>query len=235
MQKISDNLFTFTGMLVGRIYCIVDPDGLTLIDTGVKQTEGNILPQLRAAGYSPSDVKRILITHGHLDHIGGLPALKAATGAQVVTSEDERPYVEGKFPAPLPTRESLPPLAQMMHPGKKVPEPGTPVDRTVVDGDLLHEVFSGLQVVATPGHSPGHVSYWQPERRILFTGDVVMRLPGLRLPYAAFTPDMAQSKRSLQRVAALDAQIICFGHGVPMTQDAATRLRAFAARHLPTA
>jgi glyoxylase-like metal-dependent hydrolase (beta-lactamase superfamily II) len=235
VQKIADNLFCFSNLLAGRVYCIIDSDGLTLIDTGLTLAVGMILSQLKRAGYTPTDVKRILITHGHLDHIGGLPALKATTGAQVVTSEDERPYVEGKFPAPLPARENLPPLAQMMHPGKKGPELGTPVDRTVVDGEVLDEVFSGLQVVATPGHSPGHVSYWQPERRILFTGDVVMRLPGLRLPYAAFTPDMAQSKRSLQRVAALNAQIICFGHGVPMTQDAATRLRAFAARHVPPA
>jgi glyoxylase-like metal-dependent hydrolase (beta-lactamase superfamily II) len=228
MHKITDNLYTFTNLLFGRVYCITDPDGLTIIDAGLKLAAKRILRQLKRAGYAPTDVKRILITHGHYDHIGGLPALKAATGAQVIASAYERTYVEGKKGAPLPKRETLPPLARLMQRGAEKPEPGTPVDRTLTDGDLLAEVFGGLRAVATPGHSPGHMSFWQPERRILITGDVVMRTPWLRLPYAAYTPDMAQNKRSLKHVAELGAEIICFGHGVPLTKDAAARLRAFA-------
>ncbi|MDX2141163.1 MAG: MBL fold metallo-hydrolase [Chloroflexota bacterium] len=230
MHKITDHLYTFTNLLVGRVYCITDSDGLTIIDAGLGLAAKRIVSQLKRAGYAATDVKRILITHGHLDHIGGLPALKEATGAQVIASAYERPFVEGKTGVPLPKRDTLPPLARLMHPGKETPEPGTQVDRTVTDGDLLPEVFGGLRAIATPGHSPGHMSFWQPERRILITGDVVMRTPWLRLPFAAFTSDMAQSKRSLKHIAELGAEIVCFGHGVPLRRDATARLKAFAER-----
>jgi glyoxylase-like metal-dependent hydrolase (beta-lactamase superfamily II) len=108
---------------------------------------------------------------------------------------------------------------------------GTPVDRTVTDNEIISDVLGGLHVVATPGHSPGHISFWQPERGILFTGDVLMNLMGLRLPFAAFTTDMTQNKRSLARIAALKPPILCFGHGTPLTQDTAARLRTFAEKH----
>jgi glyoxylase-like metal-dependent hydrolase (beta-lactamase superfamily II) len=227
MHRITDNLYSFSNLLVGRVYCITDPDGLTVIDAGLGLAAKRIVSQLKRAGYALTDVKRILITHGHPDHVGGLPALKAATGAQVIASAYERPYIEGKKALPQPKREEVPLLARMMV-TKPQTMAGTPVDRTITDGDLLAEVFGGLRAVATPGHSPGHMSFWQPERRILITGDVVMRLPWLRLPFAAFTSDMAQSKRSLKHAAELGADMICFGHGVPMTRNAAARLKAFA-------
>jgi glyoxylase-like metal-dependent hydrolase (beta-lactamase superfamily II) len=73
------------------------------------------------------------------------------------------------------------------------------------------------------------VSYWLPSQRLLFTGDVVMRMGNLRLPFAAFTPDMAAEKRSLQRVAQMEIDILCFGHGNPIIGKASTALRKFAA------
>jgi glyoxylase-like metal-dependent hydrolase (beta-lactamase superfamily II) len=235
MQQIAERLFSFKNLLVGRVYCIVDTDGLTLIDCGLALATERVLRQLASAGYAPTDVKRILITHGHPDHIGGLPLLKAQTQAQVITSVDERPYVEGKLPVAQPMPEHVPPLARMMMPSKPQTMPGTPIDRTVTAGDILTEVMDGLQVIATPGHSPGHVSYWQPQRRILFTGDVVMRLPWLRLPFAGFTTDMAQNRRSVQSIAQLEPTMICFGHGLPMRENAAAQLKAFAAKAAPTA
>ena len=108
---------------------------------------------------------------------------------------------------------------------------GTPVDRTVEDGDVIDEVMGGLQVIATPGHSPGQVAFYQPERKILFTGDTMMNafsFNGLRLPFAVATPDMDEAKRSIRKVAQLDIEIACFGHGQPLTQDAAAQIRAFA-------
>ena len=109
---------------------------------------------------------------------------------------------------------------------KKLPT----VDRTVSDGDVI-EALGGLQVIATPGHSPGHVSFWQPERKILFVGDGIMNafgLSGMRLPFTVSTPDMAENIRSVRKIAELDAKIVCFGHGEPITQDAAAKIRAFA-------
>nr|MBN1229388.1 MBL fold metallo-hydrolase [Anaerolineae bacterium] len=221
MQKIADNLYTFTGLLAGRVYCIDDgPSGLTIVDAGLKSAAGKIITQLKKAGFNPAAVKRILVTHAHLDHIGGLPDLKAATGAEVIAHDLDRPIIEGKEGAPRAGGKSSPP-----------PDRGTPVDRVVSDGEALPKVMGKMVVYHTPGHSYGHLSFFQPERKILFCGDVFMHFMGrLSLPFAAYTPDMEENKTSAQKLAMLYPATVCFGHGPVLTQNAALKLRTFVNR-----
>jgi glyoxylase-like metal-dependent hydrolase (beta-lactamase superfamily II) len=209
MQLIAPGVYAFTGLMVGRVYALESADGLTVIDAGLGLAAGKVLKQLQANGHRPSDVKRILITHAHPDHIGGLAKLQAATGAQVVAHSLEWPLLVRQLPA-LPNT--------------------TATRREVRDGETLPEVLNGVQVILTPGHTPGHVCFWQPDRRLLFCGDVVMRWPRLRLPFAAFTVDMDEDKRSIKKLAELKAEVVCFGHGQPLTQNTASQLRAFAAK-----
>jgi glyoxylase-like metal-dependent hydrolase (beta-lactamase superfamily II) len=89
--------------------------------------------------------------------------------------------------------------------------------------------MGGLHVIATPGHAPDHISFWQPERKLLIIGDVMMRMFGrLRLPFAVATVDVEEDKRSIKKLTDYDAQVVCFGHGVPITQNAAEAIRGFA-------
>jgi glyoxylase-like metal-dependent hydrolase (beta-lactamase superfamily II) len=228
VKAIIPGLYTFGGLLMGRVYMIDDPDGVTLVDTGLEYTVSRVLSQLQAAGRSPADIKRILITHAHSDHIGGLPRLKEASGAEVICSVGERPVVEGKIPAAQPPRERLPGLWRLVPlPPQKFKR--TPVDRELMDGDVLPEVMGGLHVVATPGHAPDHIAFWQPERKVLIVGDVLMRLFGrVRLPIAAYTVDMEQNKRSLAKLTKYAPEVVCFGHGEPITENAGERIREFA-------
>jgi glyoxylase-like metal-dependent hydrolase (beta-lactamase superfamily II) len=229
-RQVVPGVYAFTGLVTGRVYLIVDDDGLTVIDAGLALAPPRIIRQLEALGYEAGDVQRILITHAHPDHVGGLPELQRLTGAEVITSEVEKPIVEGEAVAPRPPKESLSGLARLMHIPSR-PLPGTPVGRAVVDGDRLAEVFGGLEVVATPGHSPGHVAFWQAERRLLFCGDVMMHLfARLSLPFRAATPDMDENIRSISRVAALEPAVICFGHGPPLMEGAAEAVKRFARR-----
>ena len=96
MQQIMPGVHAFTGLLMGRVYALEDADGLTLIDAGLGLAAGKVLKQLQASGREASDVKRILITHAHPDHVGGLVKLQTATGAQVVAHSLERPVIEGQ-------------------------------------------------------------------------------------------------------------------------------------------
>jgi glyoxylase-like metal-dependent hydrolase (beta-lactamase superfamily II) len=221
MHLIVPGVYAFAGLLMGRVYAIEDADGLTVIDAGLGLAARKVLQQLQANRRQPSDVKRILITHAHPDHVGGLPALQAATGAQVIAHVLERPVIEGQVS--IARRTS----------GIRLPDTklkAAPVQREVQGGETLPEVLGGLQVIFTPGHAPGHICFWQPDRRLLFCGDVLMRLPRLRLPFAAFTVDMEENKRSVKKLAELNADVVCFGHGQPLVHDAASQLRAFAAK-----
>lgn len=225
MKQIVPKLYTLTGMVMGRVYLIEGADSLTIIDAALAFSVPAILKQ--TAQFADKPVKRILITHGHPDHIGGLPALKQATGAELIFSEIERPYIEGTQPLPRPPGR-LPMPQQTL--------PGTPVDRVVNEGDVIDTGIGDLHVVFTPGHAPGHISFWQPEQRILFTGDTMMHLLGrLRLPVPLFTLDMDENRRSVQKLADLEPAVLCFGHGTPITQGAAETLRAFAQRVSQTA
>jgi glyoxylase-like metal-dependent hydrolase (beta-lactamase superfamily II) len=207
MQPILPGVFAFTGLWMGRVYALEGADGLTLIDAGIGPAAEKILKQLQGHGHRPSDVKRILITHAHPDHVGGLARLQAATGAQVLAHEQEHQTLKG-----LLSNVSA-----------------TSVLAAVQADELLPTVLGGIRVILTPGHTRGHVCFWQPEQRLLFCGDVLLHLWGLRLPLPFVTVDLAVNKRSVKKLAELDAQGVCFGHGQPLLHDAAAHLRAFAA------
>lgn len=229
MKQIIPGLYTFTGLILGRVYAIEDPDGLTIIDAGMPIAAARVCRQIEAAGRKRTDVKRILITHGHADHIGGLPALAKATGAPVWAASIERPVIEGREPPATPPKERLRGVSRLMAAPPAL-QPGTPVDREIGEGDVLSDVMGGLHVLHTPGHAPGHLAFWQPERRVLFCGDVMMNLAGVRLPFRAYTVDMEEDIRSIQRLAALEAATVCFGHGPPLTRNTAARITSFAER-----
>lgn len=219
MKPIIPGVSCFTGLLAGRVYVIEDSDGLTLIDTGIMLAAARILKQLRAAGFQPGDVKRILITHAHPDHAGGLPKLKAETGAEVMASALEKPVLLGEVPILRPEKRLRPPAVRLKP---------APVDRVLEDGEMILEVMGGLQALHTPGHAPGHLAFWNPGRRILFCGDVIFNMTGMGLPWAIFTVDMAENKRSIRRLASLEPEVVCFGHGNPLMHNTAVVLRAFA-------
>lgn len=213
---------------MGRVYVITGRDGVTLIDTSLAGAEHRIARELRSIGYQLSDVKRILITHAHPDHIGSLAVLKRASGASIYAHyRHESAVIRNEKPMLRPAQRNVTTriLSSLLHERQRVP---LEVDRELHEGDQLDEVLPALEVIDTPGHSPGHCGFWQPEQRILFSGDVMLRIPfHLRLPMVAFTSDMDEAKRSIFKVAEMNVATLCPGHGKPYVGDAAPAIQAF--------
>ena len=206
--------------IVANPYLLIDPDGLTLIDAGLPGSHRKILRYLAGLGYAPGDLKCILITHADYDHVGGLPALKAATGARVFASPLEaQAMAEGRPSRPVKPRRAITRLLFNLMAGLFKPAP-VKVDELLADGQIL-PVLGGLQVVETPGHTPGHISLFAPSAGILFCGDsIVSREDGLRGSTGANNWDQPKSDESVRKQAALGARILCSGHG-PVVMDAA--------------
>ena len=206
--------------IVANPYLLIDPDGLTLIDAGLPGSHKKILRYLAGLGYEPADLKRILITHADFDHIGGLVALKAATGARVYASPVEaKAMAEGHASRPLKPRRRLTKLLFDVMAGLFKPA-RIQADELLSDGQIL-PVLGGLRVVETLGHTPGHISLYAPSAGILFCGDsIVSEEAGLRGSRGANNWDQVKADESVRKQAALGARILCSGHG-PVVKDAA--------------
>jgi glyoxylase-like metal-dependent hydrolase (beta-lactamase superfamily II) len=201
---------------VANAYLLINPDGLTLIDAGLPGSHKKILRYMAGLGYAPDHLKRILITHADFDHIGGLAALKAVTGARIFASPVEaQAMAERHSTRPLKPRSPIVRLlltlmARLFKPA------AVQVDELLSDGQIL-PVMGGLHVVETPGHTPGHISLFTPSIGILFCGDsIVSEESGLRGSTGANNWDQVLSDESVRKQAALGARIVCSGHGPPV-------------------
>jgi glyoxylase-like metal-dependent hydrolase (beta-lactamase superfamily II) len=228
--QIAPGLHLVDGMgQVVNAYVWQRPDGgLTLIDAGMPADASKILAFVGKLGAGRMD--RIIATHGDIDHIGGLAAVQAATGATVICHAVEKAVVEGRQPRhmgnSLLARAYGPAFDWAMRTFLRY-RPLDQVDELVLDKQMLME---GLQVVHVPGHTPGQIALFEPQRGILITADALNnRGDKLGLPPAIATPRMDVAKDSIRKLAALKGvQVVCFGHGLPITQSATERLSAFA-------
>ena len=230
MKLITDSIYAIEGLQVGRVYLIVGDDGLSLIDSSLPGSEAKIAAEIASIGYSIRDLRRILITHAHFDHIGSLAALQRISQAQVYVHALDAAVTRGEQAQARPDPRSLPLASRLLAAmsSSSAGPAGARVDYELQDHTPLDEVLPGLVALHMPGHSPGHVVYWLPARKLVFCGDVVLNMVGLRLPIRAFTPDMDEERRSLRKMAALAPMILCPGHGQPIIGGAADRLQSFA-------
>lgn len=220
-MKITDNIFVIPGVIANP-FLILDADGLTLVDAGMPRNENKILAYIASLGKQPGDLKRILLTHSDIDHVGSLAALHKATGARTYASEIEADaIVAGKASRPIKRKgfSLRRTIFALLGPFMK-PKPFK-VDEILRDGQVLKGIGGGLRVVDTSGHTPGHMSFYAPASGVLFCGDsMVSDAQGLHGSRPGLTWDAAKAESAVKRQAALGARIVCPGHG-PVVTDAA--------------
>ncbi|WP_027408462.1 MBL fold metallo-hydrolase [Anoxybacteroides tepidamans] len=200
---------------------IWDEEGAVLIDTGVPGQLEAIRRAMNQAGVSFEQLKAVIITHQDIDHIGSLPAILQECGERVKVYAHalEKPHIEGERPLfkldpnrmPKERWESLPPAMRALAENP----PRAKVDEVLADHQEL-PYGGGIQVIFTPGHTPGHISLYLKKHKLLVAGDAIACLNGELLgPMPETTLDMAEAVRSLEKLADLDVDsVICYHGGL---------------------
>lgn len=186
-----------------------------LFDCGWPWSRRPLVAGLEAAGCLPADIAAIAVTHFDFDHVGTLASLASAGSAEVMAHEREASSISGQVWRRLPaTGRSLDPVllvAPVLY--RRWPPPSAVrVTRPLRDGEVIG---GGWVTVFTPGHTHGHTSFFHPETRTLIAGDALgsVRFGRLRLPKRAYAEDWVAAMNSVRVLAALEPEVICFGHG----------------------
>ena len=195
-----------------------------MVDAGLPWNAKKVLGYIRSIGRNPDDLRLILMTHSHPDHASGALAISRRTGAKVVAHPDDTKvhadsevslsylgvFTSLKVPVPFFQRT---PVAQVLHDGHRLPTLG------------------GVRVIHTPGHTPGSVCYLLENRSLLFSGDSLFS-DGKRLSRSVSFPgsNSEDYRNSLTRLANLEFDVLCGGHGQPLMGGASERLRELLAR-----
>ncbi|MEV4680659.1 MBL fold metallo-hydrolase [Streptomyces kurssanovii] len=221
--EVSPRLYMFR-FPIGQAYVWRDGDDLTLVDAGHVGSAPLMEGALRGAGLDPARIRRIVLTHCHRDHVGAAGELAERYGAEVLAHRLDAPVVRGEQPVPEPVLLDWEiPLYE--HGLTVPPAPPTRVDRELEDGDVL-DFGDGARVVHSPGHTDGSIGLHLPAHGVLFTGDCVAGVGEVML--GVFNVDRAAALASMRRLASLAPSTVCFGHGEPLTEDAAAVLLAAA-------
>lgn len=217
-------------------YIVRTAGGLVLIDAGMDSEGADVHAGLRVLGASVEEVRAILLTHWHNDHSAGARAIQALTGAPVYYHRGDEPQFTGAAGATGARRwlsDRIPEIGPLVLfkglLGESAPRAVT-AQHFVEDGGVIAADF---HVVATPGHTPGHVSYFYRPARALFAGDALAVINGqIRFMARPVTLDQDAARASLERCLALRPQIVCPGHREPLIDTAGTvceRMRGYLA------
>lgn len=235
--NVADGVHLITHAHV-NCYVVEDEDGLTLVDAGLPGMWSMLLQLLAERGRRPDEIKALVLTHGHFDHVGfaarahqqwGVPVLVHSGDAYLAAHPYRYKPQRNRFVYPFTHPRSLPFLGRMaaagalavkgvtatqaLHPGEALPVPGRPT------------------VVHTPGHTDGHCILALPGRNTVLSGDALVTLDpytgkrGPQIVASAATKDTAQALASLKAIAATGAATVLSGHGEPWTEGAAVAVQ----------
>ncbi|MNW29175.1 putative metallo-hydrolase YflN [compost metagenome] len=208
-----------------------DQDGLTLVDTGMITQWDRMKDAIADQGEDYRQIRRVILTHQDIDHIGNVHSLlDELPDTALLAHEDEIPYLTGDKPFIKMTPERISQLQGMMRQDADAllaRLPDLRFAKLLHDGDVL-PYGGGIQIIHTPGHTPGHISIYVPGEGLLLTADE-LRVVDEELvgPMEVATPDMRQAILSLDKLLELDIrQILCYHGGFYSDADIAATLRS---------
>jgi glyoxylase-like metal-dependent hydrolase (beta-lactamase superfamily II) len=242
-KEIADGVYCFR-ILIANVYFVRSGSGWVLIDTALPNSAAKIravADHLIGPGTRPAS---IIMTHGHLDHSGSVVDLARGWNVPAYLHPLEFPFCEGKRPYPLPDPSvgGFMALLSRFMPVTKIDLQGVPQP---VEASQPVPDLPDWQSVFTPGHSPGHLSFFRASDGTLLAGDAFATanldslwdlLRGkqqLSRPPAPVTCDWKAARQSVVSLAALNPKVLACGHGVPMTGSDAPQLFQEFAKNFP--
>ena len=195
---------------------------MALIDTGTPGKAKKVLDYVSSIGRKPGDVTCIILTHPDADHSGSAAALKRETGAKLAIGQLDAPRLSGEKRLKETGGSSV--MFRLLGAFMRV-------ERVKPDLELKEGSTIGpLTIIDTPGHTDGSISIYKPGEAI-FVGDLLRTgsTGGLQLASPRMSRDMEEVRRSVEKISKLDFQILLPGHGKPIEEGAADKLRVFVA------
>ena len=223
MLKIAEGVYRVPAKHANT-YLVEADNGLVIVDTGMPGSEKRILKAIASLGREPRDVKLILLTHRHWDHIGSAAALKKETSGMLVSHGFEKPYVAGTLVVITPRAWSLygrivrrvlgvaSSTAKLFRLVKYHP---VLVDEASDDDSILDAAGLDGSIVWTPGHTKGSISLFLNKSKVAIIGDLLRTKRG-KLREPLFMENTSQMMSSVQRILDLHPVILCPGHGKPL-------------------
>lgn len=200
---------------------IWDHEMAVLVDTGYPGQKENFLKEFKKAGVPFENLKKVIITHHDIDHIGSLPSIvsESPQKIEVIANGFEKPHIQGEKGLLKLTEEALAQIDAwpeqwrnaikpiLLHPPKEK------VDTIVMDSEEL-PFCGGIIVIDTPGHTPGHISLYHNQSKTLIAADALIVKDGQLLgPDPEHTIDMELAKKSLSKFSQYDIQTVICYHG----------------------
>ncbi len=223
MSEVADGVYRIPAR-AANTYLVEAPRGLVLVDTGLPGSDKKILKALERLDKKPADVKLVLLTHRHLDHIGSAAAMKKATTATLVSHPFEKPYVAGTLVISTPAawnlsgriaRRLLNFTSWTMKLFRLVKFHPIHVDEAADQESVLEGVGLDGSIVWTPGHTKGSVSLFLNKSKVAIIGDLLRSRRG-KLVEPMFMESIPQTEASVRRLLELEPVTLCPGHGKPL-------------------
>jgi glyoxylase-like metal-dependent hydrolase (beta-lactamase superfamily II) len=195
--EIDQGVHWITGTQGCNVYLLVNDEGCCLIDAGFLGSFGYVCAYLRYLGIHPRRLRKILLTHSHLGHASNARLLASWSGALILGATPPKIRISNSVPI---------------------------VDEVIGEGSTLPE--HGIEVIATPGHSPDGLAYWLPKANILVTGDLLFSHRGRLLRPTIRTGPRDQHLNTLNRLSQLPVRMVLIGHGAPILEDGQAAIMA---------
>jgi glyoxylase-like metal-dependent hydrolase (beta-lactamase superfamily II) len=206
-----------------NVFVLADKKGYSLIDTGIFMKTKYLIKILEENKLPVSDLKLIILTHCHCDHIGGTAELVRVSGAKVAANKNDIPYILQRDIIAGPYHKMMAEEQKCMRRFNCVVEQ---IDVELDDGDTV-DIIGGLQVINVPGHTPGSIALFQAEKKMMFFGDVIRNNEknGLVIGIPEeFNINTEQVHRDAEKLISYPIEYALFSHGSPVIKNASSIL-----------